>query len=151
MFLVSDSSAAREARIRAFLAHDPSIAVVLGAIHVEWTLRRAILALGRSPNVVLHEQMRLCYGLDRYKELWHDQVVAPRLPLVVRRWADLRAAFRLRHRLVHGAATCGADYAAPRVAALLEAAADVRAHCLTRGVDLHARLPVRRKPRAGML
>ena len=57
MFLVSDDSPTRELRIRAALTTEPAIAVIVGAVHVEWTVRRAILALGRSPNVVLRVQL----------------------------------------------------------------------------------------------
>jgi hypothetical protein len=149
MFLVGDDSVDREARIQTLLAAQPPIAVILGAVHVEWTVRRAIIALGCSPNVVIRERLLRCHGLDQYKALWKDEVVtvrqAPPLTQVVTRWAELRNGFELRHRLVHGASSCTADYAASRVEALLAAAADIRAFCLRQGVDLHVRLPVRRK------
>jgi hypothetical protein len=74
---------------------------------------------------------------------------APPLPQLVRRWAELRRAFLLRHRLVHGARSCTAAYAAPKVAVLLEAAADIRTFCAVQSIDLHARLPVRRAGGAG--
>jgi hypothetical protein len=148
MFLVRDDSIAREARIHALVATDPPLAVILGAVHVEWTVRRALLALGRSPNVVLRTRLARAHGLDHYKDLWKAEVVrargAPSLPQLVRRWPELRRAFLLRHRLVHGARSCTATYASPKVAVLLEAAADIRAFCRAQGVDLHVRLPVRR-------
>jgi len=151
MFLVGDDSLAREARIRAFLASEPPAAVILGAVHFEWTVRRAVLALGHSPNAVIHQQMRRCHGLDQYKDLWKAELVAahraPSLAQVVTRWAELRKAFTLRHHLVHGVRSCTAEHAAPRVEVLLAAAADVRSFCAGQGVDLHARLPVRRRPR----
>ena len=84
MFLVSDDSPTRELRIRAALTTEPAIAVILGAVHVEWTVRRAILALGRSPNIVLRVQLTRAHGLDQYKDLWKAEVVqarhAPTLP-----------------------------------------------------------------------
>jgi hypothetical protein len=121
---------------------------------VRWSAgRSAILALGCSPSVVLRTQLVRVHGLDQYKNLWQAEVVgarhAPALPQIVRRWAELRKAFTLRHRLVHGVSSCTADYAAPKVAVLLEAAADIRVFCHDQGVDLHARLPVRRKAREG--
>src|SRR5215475_13660113 len=105
MFLVGDDSPTREARIRAQIATEPPVAVILGAVHVEWTVRRAILELGHSPNVVLRERLLRAHGLDQYKDLWKAEVVlmrhAPALPQIVRQWAELRSAFTLRHRLVH--------------------------------------------------
>src|SRR5262249_31698019 len=72
--------------------------------------------------------------LDRYKGLRKAEVVsmrhAPPLPHIVGQWAELRKAFTLRHRLAHGACTCSADYAAPKVAVLLGAARSQRSSAL---------------------
>ena len=97
IFLVGQDSPTREARIRAVLTTEPPVAVILGVVHIEWTVRRTILALGYSPNV---------------------------MP---------RKAFTLRHRLVYSVSSCSADYAAPKVAVLLKAAADIRAFCHYQG------------------
>lgn len=118
MFLVQDSSLSRENRIEQFLTDDPSLSALLSVVHFEWTIRRAIIALGKSPNVVVRSQLKSCHGLDRYKDLWKDEVflndklnVRLRLPEAVKDWNGLGRAFRLRHRLVHGASSCGAEYA----------------------------------------
>lgn len=151
MFLVGEHSVTREARIRALLTAEPPIAVILAAVNVEWTVRRAVLALGRSPNRDIRQRLVNCHGLDKYKELWKAEVSRggrlPTLPQVVREWAELRKAFVLRHRLVHGANSCTAVYAMPRVEVMLAASADIRRFCADQGVDLHDRLKVRRKAR----
>ena len=74
MFLVQDSSVSREERIKQFLDEDPSLSALLSVIHFEWTVRRAIIALGKSPNVVIRVKLRGCQGLDGYKDLWRDEV-----------------------------------------------------------------------------
>ncbi|XGB38639.1 MAG: hypothetical protein LVT47_06745 [Cyanobacteria bacterium LVE1205-1] len=74
MFLVSDSSAFREERIKQILVEDPPLAALLSVIHFEWTVRRAIIALGTSPNVEIRERMRLDHGCDKYKQVWKDEV-----------------------------------------------------------------------------
>lgn len=147
MFLVQDSSESREARIKSFLAEDPSLSALLAIIHFEWTVRRAIIALGTSPNVMVRAELKNCHGLDRYKDVWKAEVslnVHKSLPEVVKNWEGLRRAFRLRHRLVHGAASCGTEYASERVNWAIEATNDIRAVCDAHGIKLDSRLPIRR-------
>ena len=132
MFLVQDSSLSREERIKHFLAEDASVSVLLAVIHFEWTVRRAIIALGISPNVVVRERLAKCHGLDKYKDVWRDEVFlneqrqVDRLSEVVKNWESLGRVFRLRHRLVHGVTSCGTDYAKERVYWALDATNDVR-------------------------
>ncbi len=148
MFLVRDSSLSREKRIKQFLAEDPSLSALLAVIHFEWTVRRAIIALGTSPNVVVRTKLKNCHGLDRYRDIWRDEVftkVQLRLPEVVKNWNGLARAFRLRHRLVHGAiSSCGTKYANERVHWAINATNDVRKICIDNGINLDIRLPIRR-------
>ncbi len=148
MFLVSYSSTSREERIRQFLLEDPPLAALLSVIHFEWTVRRAIIALGTSPNVVIRERLKSAHGCDRYKEVWKEEVfpnIQRTLPQVVGNWEGLQRAFRLRHRVVHGITSCGREYAEERVDWAIAAASNVRAVSRDYGVDLDRRLPVRRQ------
>ncbi|HTL89169.1 MAG TPA: hypothetical protein VL134_07200 [Leptolyngbya sp.] len=123
------------------------MSALLAVIHFEWTVRRAIIALGTSPNVLVRKNLSHCHGLDKYKEVWRDEVlpnVHLRLPEVVTNWDGLGRAFRLRHRLVHGAASCGTEYAEDRVHWAIDATNDVRKVCIDKGINLDERLPVRR-------
>jgi hypothetical protein len=150
-FLVGDSQPTRHARIKGFLTEEePVISVILAAADFEWTVRRAILALGRSPNANIRTGvLAKCSGLDKYRDAWKVEV-KPRfgsgLPEVIADWAGFRDAFGLRHRLVHGVAgTTGIDYAATRVESVLRASADLAAFAAANGIDLFARLPVRKR------
>ena len=148
MFLVKDSSPSREERIKQFLPGDPPLAALLAVIHFEWTIRRAIIALGTSPNVEMREKLIRCHGCNAYKDLWKDEVfpkIKLRLPQVIKNWDGLVRAFRLRHRLVHGVTSCGIDYARERVYWAIDGANDVRAVCLAYSIDLDSRLPVRKR------
>ncbi len=151
MFLVRDSSLVREERLKQFLAEDPSLAALLAVIHFEWTIRRAIIALGKSPNVTVRTKLKSCSGLDKYKDVWRDEVVQNEQRAVkslahhvVKNWEGLTRAFRLRHRLVHGATSCGTEYASDRVDWAIAATNDIRTICIDNGIDLDGRLPIRR-------
>lgn len=148
MFLVKDTSESREARIQTILIEDPPLAALLSVIHFEWTVRRAIIALGASPNVEVRKRLERCHGDDKYKDLWRDEVFPKRhkrLTEVVTNWEGLRSSFRLRHKLVHGVQTCSEDHAAERALWAIAAAVEVRSFALNHGIDLDARLPVRRR------
>lgn len=148
MFLVSDSSSSREERIKQILVEDPPLAALLSVIHFEWTIRRAIIALGISPNVEIRKCMKLAHGCDKYKQLWKDEVfptINQRLPEIVVNWDGLRRAFDLRHRLVHGITSCGREYAEERVYWAVAAATNIREVCIAHGINLDARLPIRKR------
>ncbi len=148
MFLVGEEPRVRERRIRHYLQSDPSVAVLVAAAHFEWTICRAVLLLSQTPNRELRRRMESVYGLKRYKDLWRDEVLSQgagsTLPGVVSNWEDVKVAFEWRNRLIHGRDRCTRKMAKPKVEALLEGAAHVRAFCQLRGADFRQRLPVRR-------
>ena len=148
MFLVKESATSRETKIRQLFDLEPGWAVVLSVIHFEWTIRRAIIALGTSPNIEIRAKLKNCHGCDSYKNLWREEVlpnVKLRLPEVVENWDNLRKAFKLRHRLVHGVAACDSTYAKERMIWAMAATANIRDLCTRNKIDLESRLSVRRK------
>ncbi len=156
MFLVKDASTDREERIKRLSTEDPALAELLGVIHVEWTVRRAIIALGTSPNVEIRKALEQCHGLKRYKDLWKKEVVQGGLTksssvthkslcTVITNWDGLIKAFDLRHKLVHGVGSCSAEYAIEKLGWAIDAARDIRTYCLNYEIDIDARLPVRRR------
>jgi hypothetical protein len=108
MFLVNDNYSLRRKKILSFITEtDTPIAVLLAAANFEWTVGRAIMALGNSPNTILRPMVENCSGLERYKDLWKDEVTIgqpiKRLPVVVTNWSEFVKAFELRHLLEHSA------------------------------------------------
>lgn len=149
MFYVNDTTDNRETRISEFLTEtDCAIAVLLAAAHFEWSISRAILALGTRPNRELRVILARCFGLDRYRDLWAQEVASQgkigRLPVVIPNWPTFRESFNLRHTLIHGRMTCSLSYAKPKVASILQASRNVHDVCQENGINLYQRLPVRR-------
>lgn len=159
MFLVSDTQTERHKKIKGFVSsNETTIAVFLAAADLEWTLRRAILAMGCSPNKFIREcVLDQCTGLNKYKDAWRKEVL-PRfgkslIDLVGNdNWCELsnpkHGAFALRHRLIHGiAGTSGLDYLAQRVEVILAASIAVAKFSEGKGFNLFGkRLSVRLKP-----
>lgn len=127
----------------------PDIAVISAAADLEWTLRRAIVSLGCSPNKEIHKKLERTSGLRRYAEHWIKEV-SPRhgssLETLIKDWDNfVDVTYQLRHKLVHGAAAnTSREYAKPRVEGILSVTKSVVGHCASCGVDLYKRLPVRR-------
>jgi hypothetical protein len=148
MFLVQESSPEREARIKKFLCEDASLAALLSVIHFEWTIRRAIIALSSSPNVEVREKLSHCHGCEAYKDIWKEEAfpkLKKRLPEVITDWQNLRRAFKLRHKLVHGVTSCSHDHAKQRAEWAIQSSVDIREICKKHNIDLDARLPVRKR------
>lgn len=107
MFLVSDTIERRHLKIRSFLPGEPVMAILLAAVDFEWTVRRAIIALGTNSNKTIREVvLKHCHGPDHYKEAWKTEVklrFGKGLADVVQNWNELQGtAFILRNRVVHG-------------------------------------------------
>jgi hypothetical protein len=107
LFLANDSLQRRHKKIRSFLPSEPVIAILLASVDFEWTVRRAIIALGTNSNRFIRDSvLNKCHGADAYKEAWQKEVqprLGMHLPHVVKNWSFLKAeAFALRHQVVHG-------------------------------------------------
>lgn len=155
MFLVGDTLESRQKRIRALLTKDTAtIGVLASAADFEWTVRRAVLALGRGRSVDIRARLARCHGLDAYKDAWADEVGwrGRRLPEVVGPdWRFFRGqAFELRNKLVHGVqGTSGLRFASKRVESILSASRAVVHFAASHDADLFTRLPIRRRTHAG--
>jgi hypothetical protein len=150
MYFVSDKPHDRAKKIRNYLNEDPMIAILLAAANFEWTVGRCIVFFSSSPNVEVRERLARCHGLDQYKDLWKDEVakndpVVPPLAQVVRNWMEFKKAFELRHKLIHGRGTCSRNMALEPIELMLSAVNDLNEFALSRGKDLHSRVPIRRR------
>lgn len=150
MFLASDTPADRKAMLDRFAAMDANVAVILGAAHLEWTLRRAIIILSIRPNRDLRNALAKAHGLQALGKVWAADVAArsphPRLPALLSDWQGLiDAAWALRNRIVHGAGGASAAKATRQYQHLMVAAEELRSHVEKCGGNVYRRLPVRRK------
>jgi hypothetical protein len=154
MFLAGDTLKRREQKIRIFLNKEPAIAVLLAAANFEWTLCRALLFLSKTPNRELRDRIGEVNRFDGYKELWHKELEnlddSKRLSEVVRNWAGLRDAFKMRNKLIHGQDRATRNMATPKVEAMLQAVRDIDEYCSAMGYDLSKRMPVRKRARAAV-
>jgi hypothetical protein len=157
MFFVSDSQIQRHDRIRAFLTDESAtIAVILAAIDFEWSVRRAILALGSSPTKHIREVTFAGFhgGYANYADAWKQEVTVwlkQSLAQAIPHWSRLinkkDGAVRLRGQIVHGAqVSVSADFARPRVDDWLAASTTLEALANQHNTSLYKRI-VRIVPR----
>ena len=139
----------RQARIRGFLDKEVSIAVLLAAAEFEWSVRRAIITLGKSPNVLVRKTLESCSGLERYKRVWQEEVAGHRgVPLaeIIPDWQRFqKSAFPLRSSLIHGVrGNVERSYGAEQVECILAATRAVGEYARRAGFEITEKLPVRK-------
>ncbi|NLD88685.1 MAG: hypothetical protein GX633_10585 [Clostridiales bacterium] len=151
MFLVNDTL---ESRQKTIASYEPFVGVILAAIDFEWTVRRAILALGSSTTKEIKSKTlnANCSGLDAYKKAWNKEVkplTGKRLDEIVPEWQYFKeTAYPLRHRLVHGVeGSVTPQYASDRMKAILSASKYIADFADSLGEPLYGRKIIRRKPR----
>jgi hypothetical protein len=149
MFFVSDNQLVKERKIKKYLNQEPMFAVLLAAVNFEWICGRCIMFLSETPNIQLREKLYKTYGLDKYKDLWKEEVInyntsIPSLAKIITNWNKFKYAFNLRHKLIHGRETCSRNMASIPVKIMLSAVNDLYLFAKSRNIDLHTRLPIRR-------
>lgn len=152
MFLATDKLEHRHKKIRSFLPSEPVIAILLAAVDFEWTVRRAVIALGSSSNRTIRDTVLYrCSGPKEYKEAWKKEV-KPRfqkgLAEIVPNWEFVKdEAFLLRHQVVHGLKGLpSSKITSERVEAFLAGSVAISDFAKVHEVELFGkRLPVRRK------
>lgn len=141
----------RAKEIRSWLPKHPSIALIVAAVYVEWTICRAIVGLSRRPNKEVRRDLARKSGLGAYKDFWREELrglpKAQLLPQLVKDWQGVATAFDARNLLVHGRDRYTPNMATPKVESLLAAVSDICAYCLQHGVNVNQRLPQRRLPK----
>ena len=112
MFYVNDKQQERHDFVLSHLTEQAaSIAIILASIDFEWTLRRAILAMGKSPTKVIRKSafVTLQGGYMAYKDLWRAEVqprTGLRIDQAITNWSSLcgsNGAASVRGSIVHGA------------------------------------------------
>lgn len=142
MFLVSEKIEDRENRIRSFLESDHHIAVLLAAIHFEWTVRRVMIALSKSPNREIRKEM--VFGIKRYKEFWNKHVNEAKFSDVIGDYDELNKKYQLRNKLIHGEGGFTKNNAISSVETILKSAQNIITFSKEKGFDVNSKLPVRR-------
>lgn len=142
-FLVKDTQSERHRRIRAFVTDELAlVAVLLAAVDLEWTLRRALYVMGTTPIKELREQR--ISSLRKYARVWRKEVResnARKLEDVVDDWTALEKAYEMRHKIVHGSqGSTSVAYASARVDRILAASGDIVSYCEACGYDVYARI-----------
>jgi hypothetical protein len=146
MFLINDKQTKRHEKIRSYLRKEPVIAVILAAADLEWTARRAILALGSSPTKAINERFKKerSGGPKAWQKYWKEEV-KPRfhtdLAALTPTWqAVVEQAYPLRNKLVHGAeGRVTGPYASSAVDALLTASKSVSEYAEKHGEPVYGR------------
>lgn len=153
MFVVNDGLLFRQRYVRKFAGRELPLGAVVAVMDFEWTVRRAIIALGYRPNAVIRSTvLKNCSSPKGYKNAWKEEVYpvhAMKLPQIVPEWSVLvNDAFILRHRIVHGSNSLPSNKLALEcrecALAATESVVQFARDC---DVDLYSRLPIRRRTR----
>lgn len=159
MLSVGYGSENRERRIREFFNNgEPCTAVLLAAVHFEWTIKRAILKLGISPTKALRDNLEGIYKLREtengkdYKNIWEEEVSIrfqnSKLGTVLGSLHRIQNdTSKVRGRIIHGNGTVSIEVAEVAMNEYLRAAQKIRVFTRRHGEDLDSRLIPRHKAR----
>lgn len=102
MFRVHVSSEVKEQNVRRCAETKPCQAFLLAIVHVKWNIRRACIALGNEPNVIMWKRLMGASGYSKMSNVW-DRIPSVR-PLEESlgrdSWLQLSRVFNLKNRIV---------------------------------------------------
>ncbi len=153
MFIVNDSLEIRHGKIRRYAEEEATVGLILAAVDLEWTIRRAILALGKNSTKYIKVQVLSNgkkSGLKHYNNCWRDEVKPIHsigLPDFIDDWQLLINAFELRNRLVHGRGVSGEAFTRARMETCLNASEKLAKFAAEHCSPLYGHRIVRIKPR----
>jgi hypothetical protein len=153
MFIVNDLPEIRHGKIRRYAEEDAAVGLILAAVDFEWTVRRAILALGKNPTKQIKIEVLAKSknsGLDHYKKCWRTEVFpiySIGLPDFIDGWQSLKNAFELRNRLVHGRGVSGEAFTKARMETCLNASEKLTKFAAEHCSPLYGQRIARIKPR----
>ena len=159
MFSVSYGSENRERRIQEFFRDgEACTAVLLAAVHFEWTIKRAIMKLGISPTKNLRKRLERVWKLKEtndgndYKSVWKDEVAVrfrnSSLGTVLGTLEKIQnETSEVLGRIIQGNGTVSNDLAEKAVYQYLRVAEKIRFFAIQHGEDLDSRLKSRLKAR----
>jgi hypothetical protein len=146
----------RERVIRTLLATDPTTGLMGAAVHFEWTLRRTILILGKSPTKSLREELDKTFKLQSQQKsartlsgLWRREVVVAEkhvaLGKVVTKLSAIQnTAAKARGAAIHGNGVLSSKSARESAELYLQGADQLGAFVRRQGSNIDGRLKARR-------
>lgn len=156
---VSYGSEKREQFIRAHAKIDPSGGVMYSAMHFEWTLKRAIKKLGKSPTRLLGEELEKIYSFSNdkngrnYKAIWDREIskhhkrsalgtILGNLPTIK------NVAMTTRGKVAHGNGPITDAEAEQAIDLYLNACRKIRDFVKQKGEDVDTKLKARLDPKS---
>lgn len=94
MFLVEDTRNGRSDKIRSLIDGDLSLAALAAVADFEWTFRRCILALGKSPTMTIRMEILEKATFKDYTRIWNEEVY-PRVKIKLK---DLLPDFKINDK-----------------------------------------------------
>ena len=155
MFEISYGSKNRVQRICEISKSEPTLALILAAVHFEWTVKRCILKMGSSPTVGLRAKLESTFQLkgknkDDLKTVWNDEIGGQyqrsKLGQVVGSLNDIsNKALQVRGKLIHGNGTTSKSKTLEAISIFLKSSDKIYDFAQDHGADLDKRLKTRRK------
>jgi len=147
MFLVNDSVYERELLITQMMEIDPSISFSLAMLHFEWSLKRIILSLGKSPSIFIKKKLETAATVADFRSIWQKELNAKRGMCVISKvfsdWETIHEIFHYRNKYVTYSRTHENEILLKYTQVLLIASRELYELGVSHNVDIYTKIPVK--------
>jgi hypothetical protein len=147
MFLVNDSIYDREFTITQLMDIDPSMSFSLAMIHFEWSLKRIILGLGKSPSISIKKKLEAAATLSDFRSIWQKELTSKRnmciITKVFSQWELIYEIFHYRNKYVTYTRASDSETLVKYTNALLIASRELYELGVEHKLDIYTKIPIK--------
>jgi hypothetical protein len=147
MFIKNDTIEEREQMIYDLLNSEPFLAFSIAFTHFEWSLKRTILSLSKTPSVIVKKKLEESLTINSYRTLWFKEIKEKLGLRVLAKqfadWNDIVESFKMRDRLFENSKSINNNKLKNLTKSLINAARELNTLCLQFDINIYRKVQIR--------
>jgi hypothetical protein len=147
MFIKNDTIEEREQMIYDLLNSEPFLAFSIAFTHFEWSLKRTILSLSKTPSVIVKKKLEESLTINSYRTLWFKEIKEKLGLRVLAKqfadWNDIVESFKMRDRLFENSKSINNNKLKNLTKSLINAARELHTLCLQFDINIYRKVQIR--------
>ncbi len=147
MFIKNDTIEEREQMIYDLLNSEPFLAFSIAFTHFEWSLKRTILSLSKTPSIVVKKKLEESLTINNYRTLWSKEIKGKLGLRVLAKqfsdWNNIVESFKMRDRLFENSKSINTNKLKNLTKSLINSARELNTLCLQFDINIYIKVQIR--------
>ena len=147
MFATDDNFELRVKKIKHILTQDPTIAFNISFLLFNWTVKRIIIAVSKTPSIILRENLKKVIDPQSLKSLWKKEICepydAPSFNKIITQWEFIKRAYLINEKLDLGQCTNCENEISEVVEAIINTCQELNDFCKRNRIQIYDKIPTK--------